>query len=208
MILAARSNLPATMERVWASRLRWRMRGAWLWPAFAGSTALGGVVIHTRPVSGQGTGLIAALLLAGFVNLAAVAVVAPLGARLLRRRRADLPRIVAFDYAGTALLAVVLAGFVAAGLVHHPDVMRERHATAYATRLARDYVARRGPSGYRSGVARADTYRVDPGRVYRTCVPGPNPERPFCVVVHLDTSPPRLVLDGHEPNTSRWPRGA
>jgi hypothetical protein len=170
-------------------------------------TIAGGLCVHARPLSGQGTGLIGALLLAGFVDLGAVALIGPLLARGLRRRRPDLPRIVAFDYAGTAMLVGVLAILVTAGFLHHGSVMRELHATAYATGLARDYVSRHAPAPYRAGVARADTYRVDPGRVYRTCVPGRTPGRPFCVVVHLDTSPPRLVLDGHEPNTSRWPRG-
>ena len=185
--------------------MRWRMRGAWLWPAFVGLTVLDGLMVHALPVSGQGTGLIPALLLAGFINLGAVALIGPLAARLLRRRRRDLPQIVALDYAGTTLLALVLTGLVVVGALHHGDVTRENRATEFAAGAARNYVARHGPREYRSNRTGSSTLRVDPGRLYRTCIAGPNPERPFCVVVHLDTQPPRLVADGHEPNSSWAP---
>jgi len=181
------------------------MRGAWLWPAFVGVTVLDGLVVHAQPVSGQGTGLVPALLLAGFINLGAVALVGPLAARLLRRRRRDLPQIVALDYVGTTLLGLVLISLLVAGLLHSGDVTRERRATAFAATAAREYVARHGPAPYRRRDAMSNTLRVDPGRLYRTCVAGPNPERPFCVVVHLDTQPPRLVSDGYEPNSSWAP---
>ena len=36
-------------ESLWLSRLRWRMRGAWLWPAFFGLTLLDGIVIWRLP---------------------------------------------------------------------------------------------------------------------------------------------------------------
>jgi hypothetical protein len=195
------------MKRMWLSRLRWRLRGAWLWPAFAGLTVADGFVLHAWPLAGQGLDLPSALLLGGFVNLAAVALIGPLGARLVRRRRPDLPRVVALDYAGTALLLVATAALAAGGLIHHGAVMRERHATAFATVLARDYLARRAPAPYRGAGGGADTYRVDPGRVYRTCFAGTGEPKPFCVVVHLETSPPTLVPDGHEPNSSWAPRG-
>lgn len=185
--------------------MRWRMRGAWLWPAFVGLTVLDGLIVHALPLSGQGTGLIPALLLSGFINLGAVALIGPLAAWLLRRRRRDLPQIVALDYAGTTLLALVLVTLLAVGSMHHADVTRENRATAFAAGAARDYVARHGPPEYRSNRTGSSTLRVDPGRLYRTCIAGPNPKRPFCVVVHLDTQPPRLVADGHEPNSSWAP---
>ena len=36
-------------ERLWLARLRWRMRGAWLWPAFFALTALDGALIALLP---------------------------------------------------------------------------------------------------------------------------------------------------------------
>jgi hypothetical protein len=193
------------MDRAMTSRMRWRMRGAWLWPAFVVLTVLDGLIVHARPLGGQGTGLVPALLLSGFINLGAVALIGPVAARLLRRRRRDLPQIVALDYAGTALLALVLAAVIIVGELHHGDVTRERRATVFAAATARDYVARHGPREYRRAGGVSDTLRVDPGKLYRTCVSGPDPARPFCVVVHLDTQPPRLVKDGYEPNASWAP---
>ena len=52
-------------------------------------------------------GVLPGVLIAGFANLAVVALLAPAAGRLLRRRRADLPRAIAADYAGTALLALL-----------------------------------------------------------------------------------------------------
>ena len=96
------------MERLWPARLRWRLRGAWLWPAFIGLTVVDGVLITLLPpYTGTPPGLVGGLLLAGFANLLLTAVVAPFAGRALRRRRPDLPRPVALDQAGTALLCAL-----------------------------------------------------------------------------------------------------
>src|SRR3954447_18223154 len=90
------------VDSVWWSRLRWRLRGAWMWPAFVGLTVFDGLLLHARPIAGDSMSVVEGLLLGCFFTLVAVAVVAPLiGALLRRRRRPDLPRIVAHDYAGT-----------------------------------------------------------------------------------------------------------
>jgi len=86
------------MERVWATRLRWRLRGAWLAPLLALLTVLDALLLHYRPLAGDGrTEAVAALLLACFLNLVAVAALAPLLALALRRVRPDLPTVVARD---------------------------------------------------------------------------------------------------------------
>ena len=62
-------------ERLWLTRLRWRMRGAWLWPAFFGLTAVDGALIALLPpYDGAPRDAIGGVLLAGFANLAAIAV--------------------------------------------------------------------------------------------------------------------------------------
>src|SRR4051812_12040035 len=122
---------PGQAERLWLPRLRWRMRGAWQWPAFAALTLLDGVVIAELPFYGQGPGnVLGGALLAGFMNLFAVAVIAPLAGIWLRRRRTDLPRLVANDYAGTAALASVAVSLVLGGLVHRPAVVAENRDVA------------------------------------------------------------------------------
>src|SRR3712207_5596397 len=93
------------VEPLWRARLRWRMRGAWLWPTFLVLTLLGGAVLHLLPpYDGAPRNLLAGVLLAVFANLFCVAAVTPLVARWLRRRRPDLPRSIAQNYAGTALI--------------------------------------------------------------------------------------------------------
>src|SRR3954447_26603240 len=114
-----RLGLTATMvESVWWPRLRWRMRGAWQWPTFGVLTVADTVLITRLPFHEDGPDALGAVLLAGFFNLLAVGVAAPFLGMLLRRRRRDLPAVVARDYAGTALLALVTAGLVAGGLAH------------------------------------------------------------------------------------------
>jgi hypothetical protein len=65
-------------EALWARRLRWRMRGATLWPAFAVAVVADGVLLNELPIAGDdGPGLFAGVILAGFANLIVIAVVAP-----------------------------------------------------------------------------------------------------------------------------------
>src|SRR5436190_13678324 len=109
------------MESTWVTRLRWRMRGAWMWPTFAALTAFDALLLHARPIAGDDTSLLEGVLLAGFFNLVAIAVVAPMVGAVVRRRwRPDLPKAVAHDYAGTTLLPLVSLGLLAGGLAHDP----------------------------------------------------------------------------------------
>ena len=90
------------VEPLWRSRVRWRFRGALLWPAFWVLTLADALLLGCLPIAGDGgTAFVPALLLSGFFNLVAVAIVAPLAGLVLRRRRRDLPRVIAFDRAGT-----------------------------------------------------------------------------------------------------------
>ena len=60
------------------------------------------------PISGDGPGgVLPGVLLAGFANLILIAAVAPLAGHWLRRRRPDLPRVVAQNYAGHGAAAGV-----------------------------------------------------------------------------------------------------
>src|SRR5215218_586925 len=119
------------VERVWIRRLRWRMRGAWQWPAFGLLTVVDAVLLTELPFYEEGPGsLVAGLLVAGFANLFAVAVIGPLLGLRLRRRRPDLPRLIAADYASTAVLALICAGFLAGGLLHRPAVAADREELA------------------------------------------------------------------------------
>ncbi len=89
------------MEGGWLARLRWRRRGAWLWPTFVAATFIDGVIVHALPMAGS-TQTMAGGVVAGLVlNVIAVLLLSrPLGG-LLRRRRRDLPTGVARNYGGT-----------------------------------------------------------------------------------------------------------
>src|SRR4051812_30558253 len=114
------------VESVWRRRLRWRLRGAWQWPTFAVLTAVDAALVGWLPFSGGGADALGAVLFAGVVNLLAVAVLAPFAGMALRRRRRDLPRFIARDYAGTALLLAITFGLVCGGVWHRSALAEER----------------------------------------------------------------------------------
>jgi hypothetical protein len=182
------------MERVWASRLRWRLRGAWLAPLLVLLTFADALLIHFRPLAGDGrTDLFGALLLAGFLNLVAVAALAPFAGMALRRVRPDLPSVVARDYAGVVLVLLVTAGLVVGGQLHRGTVVRNQDALTDAHARAVAWIGAHAPAAYRRHVAFADTVAVVPGSLYRTCAPEPRSGRTWCVVVRSGVPFPRGV---------------
>jgi hypothetical protein len=191
---------------LWRARLRWRMRGAWLWPSFAIAVFGDAVLMHELPLSGDSMGLLPALLEAGFLNLVVVAVGARLGGRALRHRRPELPRVVADDYAGTALIVVVAGALLAAGLAHRPTVLEARRDFDAMSRAVRAYVAEHAPLAYRVNIDRADTWKQAPD-TYRTCVPGPDPARALCLYVSTARSPPTVRVDRDQSPNARLNAG-
>jgi hypothetical protein len=189
-------------------RMRWRLRGAGLWPAFVVLTMLEMGLLHWLPVAGEGTGFVAGLLLAGCLNVIAIAVLGTFGGLALRRVRRDLPKVVADNYAGLAGLAVVASGFLAAGLVHRPELAADRAAFAEQSRAVRLWVEANADDFARAHVDAANSLTVDDD-LYRTCVPGPDPKRWLCLIVDTSQSPPRVRRDeSRESNASQNPRGA
>lgn len=188
-------------------RLRWRMRGAWMWPAFVVLTLVDGVVLLELPFyDAAPDDLYGTLLVAGVINLAAVALAAPVVAWVLRRRAGDLPREVARDYAGTALVCAIAAGMVIGGLAHRPAVQEAERDLENAAEAVRDWVLERAPAAV-PGLARADVLRIDED-LHRICVPESDPERPLCLIVETDRDPPVVRPDGDRtPNTEFRVRG-
>jgi hypothetical protein len=195
-------------ESLWRSRLRWRWRGALQWPAFLVLTVADALLLGVLPISGEnGTGFVPALLLAMFFNLVAVAVGAPLAAIVLRRRRPSLPTVVAQDYAGASLIVAVTLGLLAGGLLHAPARAEAQRDLAAQLEAARTYAHTRAPAEYRGRVAEATTEQWDDD-LYRTCVPGDDPKRWFCMWVATDQSPPGVTEDrNRESNESMSPLG-
>jgi hypothetical protein len=184
-------------------RLRWRRRGAWMWPAFLAFTVGDALLVHFLPLSGASIAIVPAFLIAAFFNLLAVAVAAPMAGWVLRRRwRPDLPKTVAHDYAGTALLFVVAAALVVAGLLNRDAADEARADFTAQSAAVRRYVTAHAPPAFRRNLDHADTLKLD-ADLYRTCVPGPDPRRDLCFYVNTDQHPPGLRRDpSREPNES------
>jgi hypothetical protein len=192
-------------QREWQqdwTRLRWRLRGAWQWPTFLALTVGDGIVLAVLPFYDPGPGgLFPALLLAGFANLVAVAVAAPLAGRLVRSVRRDLPRVVARDYAGTFLLLGLAAGLVAGGLLHRPAAAAAEADRAAVLMSVHDYVLTQAPD-LRDQIAAADTLQLEPD-LYRACVPRHRRGRWLCLFVSTDQQPPGITRDRDEvPNVA------
>src|SRR3954447_20991982 len=104
-----RSMLPTTTlapvtpeERFWPARMRWRLRGAWLWPAFVAFTVADGVLLHLLPPGRlgfhrEGMTLLFGVIVATFANLVLGGAVAP----WLARRLSDRPAATASGTLGT-----------------------------------------------------------------------------------------------------------
>jgi hypothetical protein len=147
-------------------------------------------------VAGEGPSPAAALVLAGFLNLAMVGVLAPVAGRGLRRVRPDLPRLVANDYAGTALVLGAGIVVVALGLAHRPQVAADERSFRAQADAVRSYFMANAPAIYRAHLARADTWRVGE-HLYRTCVPGRSRAQAMCLYVDTSSGRPRLRRDSN-----------
>lgn len=174
-------------ESIWRARLRWRLRGAWQAPAFAGFTLLEAVLLNRLPISGdEGIDPIGGFLLCGFFNLAIVAFLAPVAARLARRRRPSaLPLGVLQDRVATSLMGALAVGLLAIGIAHHADVEESRREYERQLVAVRAYVAHQAPPEFRAGIG-AESVWKQKDDFYRTCVPGPDPRRNLCLYVETD----------------------
>lgn len=182
------------------------MRGAWLWPSLVVLTVVDGVVLAELPFYGEGPrGVAPGILIAGFLNLVAVAIVAPFVARRLRRRRPDLPRVIAGEYAGTALIWGVAAIFLAGGLLHRPAVMAAEEDRVALSLAVQTYVGAQAPE-HLPYLAQADSIKLS-DEFYRACVPGPQPRRFLCLFVETDQRPAGVTLDGDRVPNSAYRTG-
>jgi hypothetical protein len=174
------------------------MRGAWQWPTFGVLFVVDAVLVTRLPFHGEGPDTAGALLLSGFFNLVAVALGAPFAGMLLRRRRPDLPRLIARDYAGTALLVAVTLALVFGGVRHRAWLGQEHETQAAVLAATHDYVLASAPA-FRSGLMAPDMMRETPD-LYRVCVYGGD-ARPLCLFVNTSQRPAGVTRDGsREPN--------
>ena len=159
------------VERVWHRRLRWRLRGAWLWPAFVVLTLRRRVLLALLPpYAGAPENVFPGVLLAGFVNLLAVAVVAPLAGPAAAPPPARPAAPDRLDYAGTALLAAITALLSPAGCcTARPSRPRRRASRRSPAACTTTWSRRRRE--YRGCSTPIDAMRLERD-YYRACVPG------------------------------------
>lgn len=209
-------------ERFWPSRLRWRLRGAWQWPAFAVLTLLDGFILDRLPPQAPDRlNFVDGVLIATFANLILVGALAPfLAKRLTRRREASVAvaggpppspessqvqREVFQDRVATALLAAGLAAALVSGIANRPAIVSETEATEEVARQLRDYVARSGNDELQRNLETANTIRLSEG-YFRACIARDDRRRYFCLLVDTNKHPTQVRRDpSAEPNSAFAP---
>jgi hypothetical protein len=199
-------------ERFWPTRMRWRLRGAWMWPTFAVVTLADGLLIHhLSPVGQESLDLILSILVATFGNIVLVGAVGPwLARRMWKRRPAAEPDApakaqleVLTDRVGTALLVAGVFGLLAAGLANRPTIVVETDQRERAAKLLEDYVEAHGDAELRRNLEASDTRRYADG-YYRSCIPHDDRERATCFFIDVRKKASRFDLDPSQvPNPPR-----
>jgi hypothetical protein len=184
------------------ARLRWRRRGAWMWPAFVVATAADAVIGHLLPPAGASQTLFGAALLACAFNLLAVLLCSrPLGVAI-RRWKPELPKFVAKDYGGTVMLVIVSVALIAVGLAHRSTLDSNQRMLNDAIARAQAFIGDRAPDPFRRNLSVVDTYTIETGHAYRICVMSGDRRRSYCVIVRPDLPLTRSVrFAGYEPNS-------
>lgn len=183
-----------TAERFWTRRLRWRMRGAWLWPAFFALTLLDALLLHLLPPVRTGVDLPPAVIVSSFANLFLVGAVAPWIAKRLVHRE-ELPLEVLVSRTGSALLALGTVGVLAAGLATRPLVVSETEDTEAAASAVRAYIDENANAEVRRNLDTANTIRLEED-LFRICVALDDRTRASCYFVDTNRDPARVTRDG------------
>jgi uncharacterized membrane protein YhaH (DUF805 family) len=182
-------------------RMRWRLRGAWLWPSFVALSILDAAILRARPILGDSISLTGAWLLGLISTLIAIVVFTPPAAALVRRARPDMPRVVARDYAGAQIALCVTLALFLGGLLHHHVVSADKSALADATARAEAYIGAHAANEFQVSLHHLDTMEIEPPSIYRTCAADRTASRYYCVVVNRSKPFGQSVrYDGSEPN--------
>ena len=63
-----------------------------------------------------------------------------------------------------------------------------------AIKRAQAYIGDRAPAEFRRNLAYVDTFAIQPGSIYRTCVPSDYRRRTYCVIVKTTCRSPERQL--------------
>ena len=193
------------MDGAALTRLRWRLRGAWMWPSFIVLTLLDGLALHARPIVGDHDSFIAGWLLGFIGTLIVVVVFTPPVGWLIRRVRGDMPKVVARDYAGAGVIVAATLALLGGGLAHHHVVTADQSALTDATARAEAYIGDHAPARFISPLRSLDSYAVQSPTIYRICAAADQQSRNganfYCVVVNRSAPFGQGVrYDGSESN--------
>ncbi|MBA2566217.1 MAG: hypothetical protein H0V08_00230 [Thermoleophilaceae bacterium] len=200
-------------ERFWPRRLRWRLRGAWQWPAFAVLTLADGFIIHLLSPTGEDTDVFLGVILASFGNLLLVGLIAPWLARrrVERQRRGEAatgeagpPVEVVHDRTGTALLCAGAVALLVSSLALQPLIVSETDATEENARLVQSYVEAHGSEEVRRNLQTANTIRLGDG-FFRTCIALDDRTQAFCLLVDVNVHPPSVREDANPVPNDEFP---
>jgi hypothetical protein len=189
-------------------RMRWRQRGAWLWPSFVVLVLADGAIESWRPVLSDHGSPVLGVIQGWILSLIGIAVLSPALGWALRRVRSDMPKVVARDYAGAAICLLITGFLLVAGLIHHHVVVADRSALEDASATAEAYIGDHAPQQFQPNLHVLSTYEVQPRQIYRVCVHaavrGGASQGPtwYCVIV--DRSKPfadSVRYAGSEPNS-------
>jgi hypothetical protein len=177
------------MDAAWLHRARWRWRGALLWPTFAAAAFVDGVIASSRPFVGDSQSFGGGVLAGMVLNLLGVLLLSGLLGAVIRRRRPDMPAQVARNYGGTLAVVLISAGMLAAGEVRHAAIVRDQRVLDDVIVRAEAFIGDRAPAEFRVNASHTNTFTIQAGVIYRTCVPSRYRPRYYCVIVK-----PRLPL--------------
>lgn len=199
--------------RVWARRLRWRLRGGTQWPTFAVATVGDGLLLHYLPPLTTGFDVIPGIIIATFANLFLVGAVAPWIARRIGARQTasaehepasangaaaaalrQPPYEILLDRAATGLLLAGAVGLLAAGLASQQLIVSETEATELNAETVRAWVFAHGTAEQRRNIDTANTIRLSDG-YFRTCLASDDRRRVSCLFVDTNRRPPELRED-------------
>jgi hypothetical protein len=189
-------------QRFWPARVRWRLRGAWMWPTFVAITLLDGILLHALPPVRTGIDLIPAVLLATFGNLVLIGAIAPwLARRVWKRRPAAEPDAppkaqleVLSDRIGTGLLVASVFGVLAAGLAARPVVIAETDAKEEAARAIHAHIQESGDAELIRNEETAHAARLADG-LFRICIARDDRESFACFIVDTNREPTDIARD-------------
>jgi hypothetical protein len=96
----------------------------------------------------------------------------------------------------------VAAILLTAGLVHRPAIQARQRDVNDAIARAQAWIGDRAPDEFRRNLQFVSLLTIQPGTIYRACVPSVHGDRSYCVIVNRNLPFERSVtFSGYEPNS-------